>query len=129
LRGAAIESLLNAQGSTLTPDGAGCRLWTFFGGKANNLLARVLEQKLGEKVTSNNLSLGFKEEAGRSEVAIRQALDALRAEGRPNAEDAQRFASLCARGALSKFEPCLPDRLLNAHLAQKLTELGNEGQA
>ncbi len=94
-----------------------------YGGKANNLLAKVLEQKLGEQVTTNNLSLGFKQKAGESEVAIQQALADLRAEGRPNEEDAVRLAELCARGPLTKFEPCLPERMLAAHLAEKLTEL------
>ncbi len=110
--------------TTLAPDGNGYRLWTFRGGKANNLLAKVLETKLGEKITSSNFSIGFKEHAGESEAAIRNALAELRDEQRPNHEDAVRLAELCARGRLSKFEPCLPDRLLNEYLAEQLTAWG-----
>lgn len=116
------HAFLQREGDTLEPSSTGYRLWTFAGGKRNNLLAKTLQQKLGEKVTSNNLFIGFSEEAGKSEVGIRQALDELRAAGRPNGEDALRFAASCARGTLSKFEPCLPDRLLNQYLAERLTE-------
>jgi hypothetical protein len=42
-------------------------------------------------------------------------LDALREQNRPNQDDAFRFAESCARGRLSKFEPCLPDRLAAAY--------------
>lgn len=34
-----------------------------------------------------------------------------------------RCADSCACGRLSKFEPCLPDRLLTQYLAELLTEL------
>jgi ATP-dependent Lhr-like helicase len=98
------------------------KMWTFGGGRANNLLAKVLESKLGEKVTANNLSLRFKGNAARSEAAIRKAIDELRTAGRPDQEDAQRFAAGCARGRLSKFEPCLPQSLLAAYMAEVLTD-------
>ena len=42
--------------------------------------------------------------------------------GKPNETDALQFAASRARGILSKFEPCLPDRLLNRYLAERLTE-------
>ncbi len=108
--------------TTLIGDGNGFRLWTFYGGKANNLWAKVLAEKLGEKVTASNFSIGFKEHAAESEVAIRQSIAELREQKRPNREDAVRLAELCVRGRLSKFEPCLPDRLLSEYLAEELTE-------
>jgi ATP-dependent Lhr-like helicase len=114
---------LSETGPTLVAEGSGCRLWTFYGGRANNLLAKVLESRLGAKVVNNNLYIGFKDGAGESEVAIREALDTLRAEGKPDQSDAVRFAESCARGRLSKFEPCLSDRLLSEYLAEELTEL------
>ena len=55
----------------LAPDQLGYRLWTFAGGRANNLLGRVLESKLGERVTLDNLYIAFRDDAARSEVAIR----------------------------------------------------------
>jgi ATP-dependent Lhr-like helicase len=105
----------------LVPDEYGQRLWTFAGGKANNLLARTLEGILGEKVTVDNLYVGFRGAAAASDVAIRQAIDQLRREGRPNHDDALRFAENCGRGRLSKFQPCLPQRLEAEYLAEVLT--------
>jgi len=113
---------LPADGIFLQAEGGGYRLWTFAGGRANNLLAKVLESVLGEKVTTSNLYLRLRGQAGASEVAIRQALDTLREQNRPNQDDSFRFAESCARGRLSKFEPCLPDRLAAAYMADVLTD-------
>ena len=103
--------------SPLVGEATGYRWWNFAGGRANNLLARVLEEQLGEKVTRDNYSIGLKAEAAKSEVAIRRTLDELRATGRPNAEDALRLASSCFKARLSKFEPCLTDRLRSVQAA------------
>ncbi len=114
---------LNEEAVTIEPSPTGHRLWTFAGGKRNNLLAKTIASLLGEKVTSSNIYLSFSEGAGKSEVAIKQALDQLAQSGRPNAADALKFAASCARGQLSKFEPCLPDELLAVFLAEMLTEV------
>jgi ATP-dependent Lhr-like helicase len=103
-------------------DGRGLRLWTFAGGKANNLLAKALGELLGDKVVVDNLYIGFRDDAARSEVAIRQALAQLGAERRPDHADALRFAESCGRGRLSKFQPCLPPRLEAEYLASMLTD-------
>lgn len=116
------HAFLGSEGEVLEESANGYRLWTFAGGKRNNLLAKTLQHRLGAKVTNNNIYLGFSEGAGKSEVAIREALDELRTAGRPNEQDALQFAASCSRGTLSKFEPCLPDRLLNAYMAERLTE-------
>lgn len=108
--------------AALVPDAHGLRLWTFGGGKANNLLARVLEEALGEKVVVDNLYLGFRGDAARSDAAIRAALAALRLAARPSHADALRLAAGCARGRLSKFQPCLPPRLESELLAESLTD-------
>lgn len=112
---------LPAGSLSLVSDAQGLRLWTFAGGRANNLLGRVLESRLGEKVTLDNLYIGFRGQAARSESAIRQALAELRLESRPNHADALQFAESCARGRISKFQPCLPDRLEAEYLADVLT--------
>jgi ATP-dependent Lhr-like helicase len=111
-----------AGSSAIVPDALGLRLWTFGGGKANNLLARVLEEKLGEKVVVDNLYVAFRGDAAESEAAIRQAIAELRAEGRPNRSDAVRLAEASARGRLSKFQPCLSARLEAEYLADMLTD-------
>jgi ATP-dependent Lhr-like helicase len=88
----------------MTEDASTVRWWTFAGGKANNLLAVLLERELGGKVTPNNLALSFSEEAGKSSAAIRKAIRTLRESG-----DVQVPESAAApKRRLSKFEPCLP---------------------
>ena len=116
-------------GLHLEPEKLGHRLWTFAGGRANNLLAKVLESILGEKVTTANLAVRFREGAGTSEVGIRKAIAQLVAEGRPNEADALRFADTCATGRLSKFEPCLPERLRTRYLAELLTDAEGAARA
>jgi ATP-dependent Lhr-like helicase len=110
----------------LVHDDHGLRLWTFAGGRANNIIGRVIESKLGPKIVVDNLYIAFREQAALSDVAIRLALAELAAEQRPNHEDAVRFAESCARGRLSKFQPCLPPRLEAEYLAEAIT---NEDEA
>jgi hypothetical protein len=76
-------AFFNTEGITLKAETGGFRLWTFAGGRANNLLAKTLESMLGEKATSSNLSIGLRERAGESEVAIRGALEHSSARGDP----------------------------------------------
>jgi ATP-dependent Lhr-like helicase len=118
----AEHAFLTPSGNVLLDDATGYRLWTFAGGRANNLLAKVLEGLLGEKVTASNTALRFKDDAAKSEVAIRQALDQLRAEHRPSEADTLRYGQSCARGRLSKFEPCLPEPLQAKYFASALTD-------
>ena len=92
------NAFLEATGSTLAPEADFLRLWTFAGGRANGVLAKTLEEVLGSKVTHDNLALSFRQLVGQSEVAVRQALEKLAVEGRPNREDALRFAGSLARG-------------------------------
>jgi ATP-dependent helicase Lhr and Lhr-like helicase len=86
--------------------------WTFAGGAANVLLARVIEAELGGRCVSRNFSVTLQGEAARSLVAVGELLRKLRAEGRPTDEDALRHAEGARRGRLSKFQICLPDELV-----------------
>ena len=106
----------------LVQDTGGYRLWNFAGGRANNVLANTLERLLGERVTSGNLAVGFREGAAKSEVGIRQAMERLHAEHRPNTDDALAYAEGLDRVRLSKFQPCLPAELETRYLADALTE-------
>jgi hypothetical protein len=76
------------------------------------LLARMLEAELGAKVTSNNHSLRFKEKAGESGVALRQAIAGLQQPSAPTGDDCARFALGGDKKRFSKFDPCLPEDLL-----------------
>ena len=97
----------------------------FAGGAANVLLARLLERELGGRVVSRNTSLTFTKEAGKSLVAVRQAIAALRDEDRPQWADALRFAPDTTRSRVSKFQPCLPDRLARDLMVEKLVDIEN----
>ncbi|MCC6750667.1 MAG: DEAD/DEAH box helicase [Deltaproteobacteria bacterium] len=96
--------------------------WTFGGGAANLLLARMLEAALGGRVTSRNTAISLRGQAGKSLVAVRQTLRAWRETGRPSPADALGLADAAARARLSKFEPCLPPGLLSELRATRLLD-------
>jgi len=110
-------------GEDMVSAGADITWYDFAGGAANLLLARVMERELGGQVVSRNTSLTFKGEAGKSVVALRQALAKLGSEGRPNWRDASRFAPDLSQSRISKFLPCLPDELARELLVDKLVDL------
>lgn len=116
------HGFLEPTGVQLVSEGGQTRLWTFAGGAANRLLARMAEGALGGSVTSNDLSLGFTPESGRSDIAIGEWVASLRAEGRPSRADAVAAAGAFSHLRLSKFQPCLPPSLLDAYLAEVLTD-------
>lgn len=97
--------------------------WTFAGGRANNLLARLLEVDLGPKVIVGNIYIAFSEDASNSIVAIRQAIAALAEPGRITADAARVAAAASARSRVSKFQPCLPERLELDLLAEALVDV------
>jgi len=103
------------------------RWWTYAGGKANNTLAPLLQLRLGGKVTANNIALAFSGQAARSQTALRQALRELREEDALRADNVRRFAAGLARGRISKFQPCLSERLELELLAETLMDV--EGAA
>jgi ATP-dependent helicase Lhr and Lhr-like helicase len=111
------------RGPHLAVEEGGYRLWTFAGGRANNVLAKLMESSLGGKVTSSNLFLRFRDSAAQSGAAITLLIEELRRSERPSDADAQQFAASCARGRLSKFQPCLPERLLSVFLSEQLTDV------
>lgn len=103
----------------------GYQLFTFAGGRANLLLAGVLEGILGARVAANNERLWFREAAGRSVAAIGAALVELAAAGRPDERDALVVAARMDGARLSKFQGCLPGRLLVGYLTGKLNDISS----
>jgi ATP-dependent Lhr-like helicase len=98
--------------------------WTFAGGSANLLLARMIEAELGGKCVSRNTSITCKEAAGKSLGALGELCDKLAAEQRPDNADARRCAdSATGRGRVSKFVPCLPEEALTAYLAERMMDV------
>lgn len=97
--------------------------YNFLGGRVNNLLARLLEERLGQHVTSSNILIKLKGGAASSTSAVRQATRALLEPGAVTEADAMRHVESCSRGALSKFQPCLPEELELRFLARRLVEL------
>lgn len=92
--------------------------WTFAGGRANALLARMIEAELGGKCTVRNASITCRDGAGKSVSALRDSVAQWQRETRPGRADALRFVSDSTR--ISKFQPCLPPALL-AELTAVLT--------
>ena len=107
----------------------GLTWWNHAGGQANILLAKLLQHELGGKVTARDFSLACKYEAGQSEAGLRRALEAMRAQGRPSWADARAFAQDAARSRLSKFEPCLSERLLCDLLAARVVDVEGAREA
>jgi ATP-dependent Lhr-like helicase len=97
--------------------------FTFLGGRANNLLAKLLEERVGEHVTAGNLSIKVRGKAAESGIAVREAIRALLEPGAVTQADAQRFAESCTRAPLSKFQPCLPEELELRFLARRVVEV------
>ncbi|WP_441286836.1 DEAD/DEAH box helicase [Sorangium sp. KYC3313] len=106
------HTFLRAEAAPVLESQEGITWWTFAGGGANLLLARMLEAELGGQCVSRNHSITLKGEAGKSIVRVQQVLAAMRAAGQPTEEDALRHAEGAGRSRVSKFQPCLPDRLM-----------------
>jgi ATP-dependent helicase Lhr and Lhr-like helicase len=102
------------------PDGT-IEWWTFAGGRANNLLAAVLEELLNEKIVANSLRIRFEDEAARSSQAIYGAVRACI--GELDERTARRLGAQRARGPLSKFQPCLPPALEERFVARRIFDL------
>jgi ATP-dependent Lhr-like helicase len=109
---------LRDEESPLVAEGKNLRWWTFAGGKANNLRAALLRRELGDRVSANNLSITIADEAARSDVAVRGAIRGLV----PTWEEAEALVEGVARGPMSKFQPCLPERLARRLMADRLME-------
>jgi ATP-dependent helicase Lhr and Lhr-like helicase len=111
--------------SPMVNEGAGViTWWTFAGGKANLLLARLIEAQLGGKCVSRNTSITCREEAGNSEAALREVVQTLAADRRPSDTDARTWAEAAGgKGRVSKFAPCLPEEMLAAYLAERMMDI------
>src|SRR5262249_48040387 len=96
------HAFLQPSGVQLVETADRLRLWTFAGGAANALLARLAEAHLGESVSASNTYLGFSGLAARSEQAIHEWISQLRGEGRPTREDAIATAGALSRSRISK---------------------------
>lgn len=96
--------------------------WTFAGGRANLLLARMIEADLGSACTVRNTSLTWKSKDG-SKEALRDFIARMREARRPTPEDARAFAAAGTSRRLTKFEPCLPPEHLFALVAERALDL------
>ena len=96
------------------------RWWTFAGGRGNRLLAAALQDKLGDKVTAGNDAVRFGGEAGKSRVAVREALRELTDGPALTWADAARWTDAGANARVSKFQPCLPEAVERELVAREL---------
>lgn len=95
------------------------RWWTFGGGRVNTLLAALLQPHLGERVTANNLAIQFTGDAAQSDVAIRDAIRKLEEPGAITHGTARALLPESALSRLSKFQPCLPDEVVEELAVRK----------
>lgn len=116
-------AFLHDELSPIVRDGQRYHWYTFAGGAANLLLARILEAVLGEKLVSNNLRLSFQDDAAKSEAGIRAAVEELRRQNRPNEDDALAYAQGTGTTRLSKFDRCLPEIQLLKLMRERLVDL------
>ncbi|HVZ32045.1 MAG TPA: ATP-dependent helicase, partial [Polyangiaceae bacterium] len=119
----AEHAFLHDEPAPILDSGDHLEWWTFAGGGANLLLARMLEAELGEKVTSGNTSVRFKEKAGESVVAVREVIASIAERQGPTAADAARFAIGASKGRLSKFDRCLPEELLGRLIVEGVLDV------
>lgn len=122
-------TFLEGESAPLLDRGTHLEWWTFAGGAANVLLARMLQAELGEKVIAHNTALVFREEAARSIVRVKGLLREFAAAGRPTREDALAFAEGPSRRRVSKFELCVPERLLLRLLAERTVDVDGARRA
>ncbi len=96
----------------------GIQWHTFAGGAVNRLLGAGLESKTGERWVAGNLSVRSKD------VGLAAARDAVRA---LRQLDWERVAAGAVhgmtRGALSKFQPCLPEAAEDRFLVERLLDV------
>lgn len=103
--------------------------WTFAGGRANRLLAGLLERRLGERVTAANEIVRFSAGAGASLVGVRAAVAEL-AEGPPLTwGDAAALVELDENARVSKVQPCLPDEMARELVAREIMDVVGAGLA
>jgi ATP-dependent Lhr-like helicase len=107
--------------SPLVTDADGTRWWNYAGGSANLLLARLMESELGGRCSVTDAYVTWKADGRDTPGAMGELIRRLAREERPSAADALQFASAAsARLRLSKFEPCLPQELLDEYVAGML---------
>ena len=105
------------------------RWWTFAGGRGNRLLAAALQEKLGDKVTAGNDAVRFGGEAGKSQVAVREALRELADGPALTWADAARWTDAGANARVSKFQPCLPESVERELVARELMGVADAVEA
>lgn len=119
------HTFLLEEPSPIITDADGTRWWSFAGGSANLLLARLIESELGGTCAVTNEYLTWKTDGRDTTATLAALVRRLAAEGRPSADDGLRFASAAAaRLRLSKFEPCLPQQQLDEYVAGMLDVRG-----
>jgi ATP-dependent Lhr-like helicase len=99
-------------GEDLVDQKNGVEWWTFAGGAANTLLAKMIERELGGRCIARNTSISLVEGAGESAAALTETIRNWRIAERPSADDAAALAPLAAKTELSKFEPCMPTTMV-----------------
>ena len=118
------HAFLHDEPTPVVAEPGGLRWWTHGGGRANALLALLLEVELGERVRANNVSVVFSDGAGKSEVGVRRAIAALGKEGAVSWEVAEGLVPEKGLGRLSKFGACLPEGVVRGLGVRGVLDVG-----
>jgi ATP-dependent helicase Lhr and Lhr-like helicase len=94
--------------------------WTWAGGRANLVLAQMIEKDLGGKVVVRNESITCKDAAGESIAALQLWRSEASRAGRPAEPEVLALADGAVRYQVSKFQPCLPEELVSRLLVGSL---------
>jgi ATP-dependent Lhr-like helicase len=108
---------LTSEGPLWIESDRGIRLWTFAGWHGNATIAGLYEHEFGRGIAMDNLALNFTKGTYRSAESLYAWVDELRAARRPNAQDALSATIRHFDDRLSKFQPCLPPRLVRKLVA------------
>ncbi len=106
-------------GTPLVSHGGIITWWNFAGGRANTVLANVLDRRLGSRVAAGNTKIVFSSQAALDVHAVRSALEALRQQESWHGEEFLPSLSTSARERLSKFQVCLPPQLQQHLIAER----------
>ena len=112
------DGVLETGTAPLEELGDGVQWHTFAGGAVNRLLAAGIEAQMGKRWIAGNLSLRC------TDAALTEAREAVR--GLPELDWNQIAATAAhdmARGAISKFQPCLPEAAEDRLLAERLLDV------
>jgi len=105
------------EGLNVSWDGEWCTVYTFAGGKINNLLGKAFQHQTGVQPSINNVQIKARADVARWD----QTLEAVRAGHYRELQ--HHLVQWLPRARFSKYQDLLPPELLEVYLAERLLDL------